>query len=179
MATARFSCGTSTGLGTLALVFLARLKASTMGGTSVPGSAAFVRGSGLRTCSVPCFRPWRRATAFSDGRILLSLAAVFYATGPGLTTEPAAGRACAATSMGSLFRRYPKTALRLDFGKAAGEAFALRIDQGGGARGGNRVGGAIQWDLARQRRRDHARLDLLIVGKPARVSVAIAFDQPG
>ena len=39
MPTARFSCGTSTGLGTLALVFLARLNASTIGGKSVPGLA--------------------------------------------------------------------------------------------------------------------------------------------
>src|ERR1700687_1522766 len=37
MATARFSCGTRIGLGTLALVFLARLNASTIGGKSVPG----------------------------------------------------------------------------------------------------------------------------------------------
>ena len=37
MATARFSCGMTSGVGTLALDCLARLKASTIGGKSVPG----------------------------------------------------------------------------------------------------------------------------------------------
>ena len=39
MATARFSCGTSTGRGTLAPLSLARAKPSTIGGKSVPGLA--------------------------------------------------------------------------------------------------------------------------------------------
>ena len=39
MATARFSCGITSGVGTLAFDCLARLKASTIGGKSVPGLA--------------------------------------------------------------------------------------------------------------------------------------------
>ena len=93
---------------------------------------------------------------------------LFYATGEGLTTE---GRTYSAATRNS--------AWPVDLGQAFGEAFALRIDQSGGARAGDGVGGAFRRDGARQRRADHPRLDGAVVGKPARMRVAIAFDQPG
>src|SRR5664280_2951033 len=82
------------------------------------------------------------------------------------------------TTLG-LFRRNAETGLPIDLGQAFGQAFALRVDQGGGARAGDGIGGAPQGDLARQRRADHARLDAAVVGKPARISIAIALDQAG
>src|SRR5450755_250686 len=100
---------------------------------------------------------------------------VFYATGEMLTTAP--GKVPDGGWL--LFRRDGETCLPIDLGQAFGQAFALRIDQSGGARAGQRVGGAPGWDLARQRRADHARLDAAVVGKPARMRVAIALDQAG
>ena len=66
----------------------------------------------------------------------------------------------------------------LDSGKAFGEAFALRIDQRGGAGAGNGVGGLRNRDVARQSRADNARLDRRVIGGAARMGVAIALDQP-
>src|SRR5664280_976626 len=100
---------------------------------------------------------------------------VFYSTGEMLTTEPAK----VPDGGWLLFRRDAETRLPIDLGQAFGQAFALRIDQSGGARAGERVGGAPGWDLARQRRADHARLNAAIIGKPARVRIAIALDQAG
>src|SRR5665213_22543 len=184
MPTARFSCGTSTGLGTLALVFLARLKASTIGGKSVPGLA--------KKYSVPWSASARRkASAAMAGRSrpvgVTAIASpsgvrgeawqgvppdavlllVFYATEAGADNGPA-----------RLFGRDPESSGSIDFGQAFGEAFALGIDQRGCARAGDGVGGALRWDMARQCRADHAGLDAAVVGKAARISVAITFDQP-
>src|SRR5581483_976656 len=66
----------------------------------------------------------------------------------------------------------------LDFDEAAGEAFAFGVDEGRGAGAGDRIGGAAGWDLARESWHDHAGRDEAIIGDPARVGVAIAFDQP-
>src|SRR5665213_2023424 len=156
MLTARFSCGTSTGLGTLALVFLARLKASTIGGKSVPGLA--------KKYSVPWSASARRkASAAMAGRSrpvgVTAIASpsgvrgeawqgvppdavlllVFYATEAGADNGPA-----------RLFGRDPESSGSIDFGQAFGEAFALGIDQRGCARAGDGVGGALRWDIARQ-----------------------------
>src|SRR5271167_3946155 len=59
MAIARFSCGTSTGRGSLALLARARLNASTMGGKSVPGLA--------KKKSTPCSASARRNTSPAIG----------------------------------------------------------------------------------------------------------------
>jgi hypothetical protein len=59
MATARFSCGTRTGRGSLALLSRARLNASTMGGKSVPGLA--------KKKSTPCSASERRKTSPAIG----------------------------------------------------------------------------------------------------------------
>src|ERR1700674_4509444 len=59
MATARFSCGTMTGRGSLVLLARPRLKASTMGGKSVPGVA--------KKKSTPCSGSERRKTSAAIG----------------------------------------------------------------------------------------------------------------
>src|SRR5262245_40241189 len=59
MATARFSCGTSTGRGTSVRVSFARAKPSTMGGKSVPGFT--------NRCAIPCRRSDARSTSPAVG----------------------------------------------------------------------------------------------------------------
>ena len=78
-----------------------------------------------------------------------------------------------------LLRRDPERGLALDLRQTLGQALAFRIDQSGGSRTGNRIGCARRWDLARQRRPDQPGLDDAIVAEAARISIAIAFDQPG
>src|SRR5665213_3502870 len=159
MLTARFSCGTSTGLGTLALVFLARLKASTIGGKSVPGlakkysvpwsasarrKASAAIGCRSRPLGVTAiaFRPQAsvaRLSVVPPGRRVVK---VFYATGMGADNGGA-----------RLFGSDAESSASVDFTQAFGQAFAFGIDQSCGARAGDGIGGALQWDDARQRRR--------------------------
>ena len=193
---ARFSCGTRIGFGTLALVFLARLKASTIGRKvgagiaeeivdAVVGERAqeSIGGNRLPFASARChghgFRPGGSARADA----VFCFGPVFYATGTGLTTdavaaEPPASGMSASPRGTALFRRQRQARPAVDLGQAFGEAFAFRVDQGGGAGAGDGVGRARRRDVAGERRADHARFDGAVIGKPARVSVAIALDQP-
>ena len=93
MATARFSCGTSTGRGSLTLPARPRLNASTIGGKSVPGLA--------KKKSTPCSASERRKISPAIGARIAALSCAratspyalslrfSYSTGNALTTGPA------------------------------------------------------------------------------------------
>jgi len=91
---------------------------------------------------------------------------VFYATDGGLTTDE------------ELFRRNAEGRLTLDLGQAPRQALAFGVDRSGGTGAGHRVGGPRGGHLPGQRRLDQPRLDGAVIAKTARISIAIALDQP-
>ncbi len=105
------------------------------------------------------------------GRGYWFLLAVFYATGQGLTTESARCQRYSA-AMRKL-RLRPRSRPGIWRGFRPPDRPGRRC-----ARWRRASAARSQRDLARQRRADHARLDAAVVGKPARIGVAIALDQP-